>query len=227
MKGQCVSPFRRRLENSVILTRAVARLAYWYLTFCNRTTRWDHAGLTELQADLSKGPVLLVIWHQCALMAPVHWPAADGQLSSIHASSPIARVSGAMQRLCGLLPMQLSKDQSNVRAARMLLGRVREGVSIGLAADGPLGPALEVKDAPLVWAEKTGLPVYTYAFATKRHRRLNVWDRMILPLPFSKGAVVFARLAHTAPARDDLRRDLEKLLNAGTKKADQMAGLSQ
>ena len=60
---------------------------------------------------------------------------------------------------------------SNLAASRVILRRVREGVSIGMTGDGPLGPShIAVKDPPLDWARVMKRPVYAYAFATKRHR---------------------------------------------------------
>jgi len=180
-----LSSFRKRLEHSRLLAGILAALVGCYLRLCNATTRWQVEGLDDLKADLAQGPVLLVMWHERSLMGPVHWPVKDGQLSSLYASSAIGRVSGAMQRQFGLQPMEMSNSQSNVTASRQILRRVREGVSIGMTGDGPLGPALAVKDAPLDWARAMQRPVYAYAFATKRHRRLNAWDRMMMPLPLT------------------------------------------
>ena len=188
---------RQRLERSTLLAGLLARLVWLYLGLCHRTIRWQVDGRSSLAADLARGPVLLVCWHGRSLMAPLHWPVAAGPLSSLHDASPIGRVSGALQRLCGLQPMEMAQGTSNRAASRMILRRVREGVSIGLTGDGPLGPAGRMKDAPLEWARVTGMPVWGYAFGCARHRRLSTWDRMLFPRPFGQGRVVFARWDNT------------------------------
>ena len=221
-----VSPLRYRLEHSRALAWVLALLFGSYLRFCNWTTRWTVQGLDELKADLTEGPVLLVMWHERSMMGPVHWPVKHGQLSSLYASSPIGRVSGAMQRQFGLQPMEMADGQSNVAASREILKRVRAGVSIGMTGDGPLGPALEVQDAPLDWARAMQRPVYGYAFATRRHRLLKSWDKMMMPLPFTKGAVVFARWEHEVARKAELgdigtaRRSIVALLNRVNVRAD-------
>lgn len=221
-------PLRRRLEHSPTLARILARLAGGYLRLCQRTIHWQIEGLDDLTADLAKGPVLLVMWHERSLMGPLHWPVAVGQLSSLYASSPIGRVSGAMQRQFGLRPMEMAEGQSNVGASRVVLRRVQEGVSIGMTGDGPLGPALQVKDAPLDWARAMQRPVWGYAFAARRHRRLNAWDRMIVPLPFTRGAVVFRRLQAAAPRKPTpeelahLRGQMAELLDQVAIRADRL-----
>jgi len=188
-----MASLRKRLDRSPALAAIFARLVGGYLRFVNWSVRWEVDGLEELRADLAEGPVLLVMWHGRSLMGPVHWPVRNGQLTSLYASSAIGRVSGAMQRRFGLMPMEMSNRRSNVSASRAILKRVREGVSIGMTGDGPLGPALAVQDAPLDWARAMQRPVWGYAFETSRGRALSTWDGMWVPYPFGRGRVVFQK----------------------------------
>ena len=211
---------RKRLESSEMLAGLLGRLVAGYLRLCNRTTRWTHLGRDDLQAALAKGPVVLVLWHEFSLMAPVHWPVKQGQLSSLRDTSPIGMVSGAVQARFGLDPMAMSAKMSNRAASREILRRVQQGKSIGLTGDGPLGPVHVVKDAALDWARATGFPVFVYAYAVKRHKRLKTWDGMVLPLPFTRGTSVYLRLQSDVPRRanaptiDLLRADLKTTLDA-------------
>ncbi|MBQ2261760.1 MAG: hypothetical protein II336_10350 [Loktanella sp.] len=217
---------RRRIEHSERLAALFAWLAGGYLALCNRTTSWQYEGLDDLRDALAQGPVLLVMWHERSIMGALHWPVADGPLSSLYDASPIGRVSGALQRRVGLQSMQMSRKTSNLAASRIVLKRVREGVSIGMTGDGPLGPALAVKDAPLEWARVSGVPVFCYAFATTRGRRLNSWDRMLVPRMFGRGAVVFDHFGAEIPRKPDdktraaLREDIRLFMDATTARAD-------
>ncbi len=222
---------RQRIEKSERLAALLAGLAGRYLAFCNRTTQWQVEGREDLHAALAKGPVLLVMWHSRSVMGALHWPVSSGPLSSLYASSPIGRVSGAVQRRVGLHPIEMSDKQSNRAASRMILKRVNEGISIGMTGDGPLGPPLMVKDAPLDWARATGMPVFCYAFSTTRGRRLGTWDQMLVPKPFGRGAYVFRRFAGTVPRKPDadereaLRRQFGDWMNETTQRADALLGL--
>lgn len=226
MKVLRLKRLRRRIEKSERMATALAWCAGGYLAFCNRTTRWNSEGQDELEAALQDGPVLLLMWHERSIMGALHWPVKAGQLSSLYADSPIGRVSGALQRRVGLQPMQMSHKTTNIAASRQVLKRVRDGVSIGMTGDGPLGPALLLKDAPLEWARVTGMPVFIYAFATTRGRRLSTWDRLLVPRPFGKGARVFARCDMVVPrkpdaaATEDLRMILADALTTTTARAD-------
>ena len=211
---------RSRIEQSDWLAGLLGRLMAGYLRLCNRTTRWTRIGHDDLRAALAQGPVIVVLWHEFSLMAPVHWPVKHGQLSSLRDTSPIGMVSGAVQARFGLDPIAMSARMSNRAASREILRRVQQGKSIGLTGDGPLGPVHVVKDAALDWARATGCPVFVYAYAVKRHRRLKTWDNMLLPLPFTTGISVYQRWQTVVPRRADdatlalLRADLKSALDA-------------
>ena len=223
---------RKRIETSEFLAALLARIAGGYLAFCNRTTSWQVEGLDDLKTALDDGPVLLVMWHSRSVMGALHWPVDAAPLSSLYDKSPIGRVSGALQRRVGLQPMEMSRKLSNRAASRTVLRRVKEGVSIGMTGDGPLGPALLVKDAPLEWARATGLPVFCYAFSTSKSRRLSSWDQMMVPKPFGNGAYVFQRAGLSASRKmtDDeiemLRTNLQQALTDAAHRADALAGVA-
>ncbi|WP_108817007.1 lysophospholipid acyltransferase family protein [Loktanella sp. Alg231-35] len=223
---------RKRIEKSEFLAALIARVAGGYLAFCNRTTSWQVEGLDDLKAALDEGPILLVMWHSRSVMGALHWPVVDGPLSSLYDKSPIGRVSGALQRRVGLQPMEMSRKLSNRAASRTVLQRVKDGVSIGMTGDGPLGPALQVKDAPLEWARATGLPIFCYAFSTSRSRRLSSWDQMMVPKSFGKGAYVFQRAQEPASRKmtndeiETLRTSLQQALTDTAHRADALAGVA-
>lgn len=222
---------RQRIEQSEWLAARLAGLVGGYLRLCNRRIHWKTEGLDALHAALQDGPVLLVMWHSRSVMGALHWPVADGPLSSLHDSSPIGRVSGALQRRVGLLPIQMSRKGSNQSASRAVLSRVKQGVSIGMTGDGPLGPALQVKDAPLDWARTTGIPIFCYAFSVSKGRRLNAWDQMLVPHPYGKGAYVFRRFDGTVQRKmspkeiETLRGEMYEFMIATTQRADAMLAL--
>ncbi|WP_165611882.1 lysophospholipid acyltransferase family protein [Cognatiyoonia koreensis] len=197
-----------------------------YLRFCLRTTRWTYEGRDALAAATKDGPVLFAMWHERSLFGPAHWPDALGELSTLFASSAIGRVGGDMHRRFGRRPMKMSEKRSNAKVSREVLKRLRDGISIGMTTDGPNGPARVVNDATLGWAGAIGRPVFCYAFAVKRHKRLKTWDRMMFPFPFTRGHVVFHTWDGTVPRKADdetleaARRSLGAALNAACEKAD-------
>lgn len=221
---------RRKIERSHAFATPIAALAGRYLMRSHRTTTWQTEGLDRLEAALADGPVLLVMWHSRSVMGAIHWPIQAGPLSSLYDKSPIGRVSGALQRRVGLQPIEMSRKLSNVAGSRTILKRVKEGVSIGMTGDGPLGPVRELKDAPIEWARITGMPVFCYAFATTKGRRLDTWDQMLVPKSHGRGAQVFRRFDQDIPRKIDdatrtvLKQDMQAWMDDTTAAADQLLG---
>ena len=218
---------RSRLRDSDLLNALVARTAALWLRLCTGTTRWTVEGDDGLRAALRDGPVILVLWHEHMLFGPVHWRRFDPQLLSLVDTSPIGRVAGAIQARFGQRPMPMSPKASNLAVSRAVRTAVDAGLCIGIAADGPAGPRRIPRDAALIWARTTGLPVYAYAYSMTRHRRLDTWDRLILPLPFGRGRIRYARWDGTVPRRpapdewDRCRSSLRAALDAN---ADAVGG---
>ena len=224
-----VPSLRRRLEQSEFLVRVFGAIGTGYLRLCLATTRWTYEGVDQVVAEAANGPVLYLMWHERSLFGPAHWPAAAGELSTLYAASAIGRVGGDMHRRFGRRPVRMSEKASNAQATREVLRRVKDGISIGMTTDGPQGPARVVNEATLGWAKAMGRPIFAYAYAVKRHKRLGTWDRLMFPWPFTRGHVVFVRwdgeVARKASAdqMQAVKAGLEDALNTACEMAD--AGL--
>ena len=221
----------KRLAKSRAVIRGVGGMAHAWLARCQRRTDWQVRGEEDLRAALARGPVLLVLRHSRLMLGPFHWPRDAADLSSLHDTSPIARIAGDTHRRCGLTPVAMSARLSNLAMSRMVMDRMRAGASIGITADGPLGPAGEINDPPLDWARITGAPVFFYAYSTEKQSRAKSWDKLLLPRPGGRGAVVFRAWEETMPrradaaAREAARASLKAGLDATTAEADALLGL--
>lgn len=219
---------RTRIEKSAAFSGVFGTIITSYLALCDRTTRWHYEGHEELRAALAKGPVLMLMWHSRMVMGARHWPSALAPASSLHHRSPLGRISGVMQRQEGMTPFEMSHRKSNLVASRQVLKRFREGISIVMTGDGPIGPPHLLQTAPLKWACRLNAPVFAYAFSTTRGHRFGTWDQLLLPYPFGRGAVIFARYDGLLPAdRDKLKQSLETFVDQTTARADRLAGLPE
>lgn len=78
-----------------------------------------------------------------------------------------------------------STGKDGKRAFVRLLGYLREGVSIGLAVDGPRGPFGTIRDGVIQLSRRSGCAIVPLRARPGRHRVLGTWDRTVLPWPFS------------------------------------------
>src|SRR5438093_222923 len=73
---------------------------------------------------------------------------------------------------------------------RGLLEARARGEDIAIVPDGPRGPRHLAKDGVVQLARATGLPVFAFGVAARPARRLGSWDRMQIPWPFARVAIV-------------------------------------
>ncbi|MCV4784755.1 hypothetical protein OFM36_35525, partial [Escherichia coli] len=63
---------------------------------------------------------------------------------------------------------------------------------MAFTVDGPRGPRYRVKPGPILLAKKSGRPIIPLSFEYKRRIEAGSWDKMQIPLPFSRVKAYFA-----------------------------------
>ena len=113
-----------------------------------------------------------------------------------------------------------SSTRGGVGALVELTRLVRKGCPAGFSIDGPRGPRHVAKLGAVLLAKKTGQPVLPFGVNAEHFWALKSWDRMQIPVPFSRVRVRFAppvRVPAEADAetlnamRDELQRALEEV----------------
>jgi lysophospholipid acyltransferase (LPLAT)-like uncharacterized protein len=193
----------RRIRKSRFVQGALSRLYTGYILLAMRTTRWTRLGSERVEADIAAGRAhVLCCWHRYVALAPLFWDRRTQPMSVLASDHPDARLLAAgYERLgVGYIPLQTSGDNSTM--LRASVRALRQGTTLGIAPDGPVGPAETVKPGALAIAAMAGAPVTPVAWAVRRAIRLPTWDRFILPLPFGRG-VFWVGESRTLPRRPD------------------------
>ena len=76
-------------------------------------------------------------------------------------------------------------DTRGAMNVRHLVPTLREGGLVGMALDGPRGPALEVKPGSRWLARVSDRPLWLVSVRYGRHFRLRTWDNFVVPLPLT------------------------------------------
>lgn len=109
-------------------------------------------------------------------------------------------------RLCKKMRYHTVPVASSSLAVLELRNLLEQGFSIGLALDGPHGPAGVIKPGALHLSRTTQKPIVVVNLRADRSYRIRQrWDRYEIPLPFTK---VVAKLSEPFYANDS---NLEKL----------------
>ena len=192
----------KRLFRSRAVQGAAARLFAGYVRICLATTRWqwDNAAAAEGVWD-AKGPVITCFWHSRIGLSPACWPLDRAQTprALISLSADGAFIAGAMEKLgfpairgSAAKPTDPAKAKGGASAFREVLRWLKAGNGIAITPDGPRGPAEIMGGGPPLLARMAKAPVLLVGLAARPCVRLGTWDRAVLPLPFAKGAIVWA-----------------------------------
>jgi lysophospholipid acyltransferase (LPLAT)-like uncharacterized protein len=110
-----------------------------------------------------------------------------------------------------------------------MIRHLRAGRDAAFATDGPRGPRHHVQIGVIEAARLGRAPIVPVAFAASRGRRLDSWDRFLVPRPFSRGVFVYGEPIAVEPqadraAMEAARAALELTLEDLTGRAARLAG---
>jgi lysophospholipid acyltransferase (LPLAT)-like uncharacterized protein len=157
--------------------------------------------------------VVLAFWHEYNLVgaAAAHRLRSHQHHVSFSTQTFRGEVMNAM--LAGLDAGSVALPAENERAEAARLSRAlarlgREGASLVVSPDGPLGPYRRAKPGALIVAREAGLPLQPWAVVARPAIRLSRrWDRHVVPLPFCR-----IRVEEAEPIRVGERERLRPLL---------------
>ena len=202
---------------SLLRDRRVQAVLAWilvlYLRVVRRTVRWRHENLAAVEPALKADHgALALFWHGriplCLIMGDT-WRVRDKRRCMISPSADGAFLAVALEEL-GYPAIRASTAKKGDSAkARALVAAFREAVNwvadgglLVITPDGPRGPNEVIAAGSVQIARRTGAPVYLMGMAASPALRLGDWDRMMLPLPFGRGWMVWDGPCH-APADAD------------------------
>jgi lysophospholipid acyltransferase (LPLAT)-like uncharacterized protein len=219
----------RRLAYTVTapLIVGLVRLMWW-------TYRFDVRGDGALREEAAAGrPVVLAFWHEALFMMPWYLSRlTELGVGVTYLVSPSMDGEYAVKLLdvIGGRTVRGSATRSGTRAIRGLYRViVRQRGSPVVAADGPKGPSHRCKKGAVVLGQLTGARIVPMAAAPRRAVRLRTWDRLPVPLPFTRVAIevgepieVPKRLTEDEVERH--RQSVESLINGLEERAARRVG---
>jgi lysophospholipid acyltransferase (LPLAT)-like uncharacterized protein len=188
--------FLRRPGVQAMIAAALAL----YLRFALGTTRWTVEGGEHLAPVLDGRPAVIGFWHETLPLMPALLVRARRRRPGLRVAVLASRHSDG--RLLGEIMRRLGtevahgssgrdgRERGGAAAVLALRGVLAAGGVAVLTPDGPRGPRRVAAPGIAHLAATAGVPVIPCGAHLRRHRRLGTWDRMILPRPFGRGALV-------------------------------------
>jgi lysophospholipid acyltransferase (LPLAT)-like uncharacterized protein len=121
-----------------------------------------------------------------------------------------------------------SSTRGGIAAVLRILRDPNSTRHIGLTPDGPKGPRRKCQVGAVYLASRIGLPLVPCGFGYSRCWRAKSWDRLAVPLPFSRIRCVTAHAIYVPPGLGTAelapyQTEVEEVMNHATAVAEQWA----
>ena len=211
----------------------VPRLVWVLLWTVGITWRYEviaEEGVTPVVFGQKAGGEIYCFWHQCVLPCALYF-------RRTHAVILISRSFDGelITRILRMFGFDAVRGSSSRAGGEGLLGLknvLAGGRPAIFTADGPRGPIFQTKMGPIKLAHLTGAPIGVFHLQPERAWVLSSWDHFLIPKPFTRITVSWARgmtvLPDLAPdGMEPMRADLNAALERARLRALEHLGQAQ
>jgi lysophospholipid acyltransferase (LPLAT)-like uncharacterized protein len=181
-------------------------LGYWLIRLIGPTLRVCISCEEGAQQTLDQRPLIGSFWHSCII--PATYICRNLGVRVMSSNSYDGEYMGRIIHKFGFVAVKGSSSRNAVRALLGLRRALGEGRSVAFTLDGPRGPRHKVKPGPVALGRSSGVPLTMFHAAVDRAWVLNSWDRMMIPMPFSRVLVRFGKLIRVPDGAND--EDVER-----------------
>lgn len=197
---------RRFTLRQRIVLRIIIWLGHSVIRLIGPTLRVSVSYEEGAQKTLEQRPLIASFWHSC--MIPATYIFRDMGIRVMSSDSYDGQYMGRIIHKFGFVAVKGSSSRNAVRALLGLRRALEEGWTVAFTLDGPRGPRHKVKPGPVALARSSGLALTMFHAAVNRAWVLNSWDRLMIPMPFSR---VLVRVGKLIPVPEDATdEDLER-----------------
>ena len=171
------------------------------------TLRWERRGEEHLASIYASGHhAIFTFWHACIFTAPWFWRRRGIVVMS--SRSKHGEMTSRFLKRFGIGTVRGSSTRGAGRALAEMTYCLEQGTDVGFAIDGPKGPAFVAKPGAVTLARHSGQAIFPFHIAVKRRIEIPSWDRLQIPLPFSRAITLMAEPIYVARQADG--KEVEK-----------------
>lgn len=143
---------------------------------------WIKSLRVRIDTPEGYGPGILGVWHRDLVAC-----GAAFRGMGVHALVSESGDGELLARTLTRLGYTVTRgsDTSGSQNVRHLVGTLRSGGYVGMALDGPRGPAHQVKPGSPWLSKVSGRPLWLVDVRYGAHFTLKTWDNFVVPLPMS------------------------------------------
>ena len=177
----------------------VPRLTALTLAAIGATLRFEVVAEEGAKPETPPAKGIFCFWHRCTL--PCGWYFRNFRCSILISRSFDGELIARTLGLLGYNSVRGSSSRGGAAGLLALQDVLENGLPVVFTADGPRGPIYQTKIGPVKLAQMTGESMGTFYLLPERAWVLKSWDQFLVPKPFSRVAVSWARPV-PAPSRE-------------------------
>lgn len=180
------------LSNNFFFLKFLANLVFFSLWFIKKTSKWTGINEKYIEEELeNRKSLIILIWHNQLMGSTFSWKFKP-KLRPIATSHRDGQLSIMVQKKFGLDPLLRKKDNPTF-LIKNISNAVKEGNCIYITPDAPHGPTKQINTNIFKLSKKYNLNIAILSFRTDKFIRINSWDKLKVPLPFSKGYYLWSK----------------------------------
>jgi lysophospholipid acyltransferase (LPLAT)-like uncharacterized protein len=174
-----------------LIIRAADLFFYIVIRFICSTVRWEVRGYEHLDSIAAGGRrAIFTFWHSCIFSATWFW--RNRGIVVMSSISRDAEFTGRFIKRFGYGTARGSATRGSGRALAEMAACLVNGIEVAFTIDGPRGPAYVAKPGAVTLARHTGQAILPFHIAARRRIELPSWDRLTVPLPFTRALMLIA-----------------------------------
>ncbi|MFB6356594.1 MAG: lysophospholipid acyltransferase family protein [bacterium] len=169
-------------------------------------------------------PFILAFWHG-QMLPLLNFFRNHGLYTFISPHRDGEYISRVLEGL-GNCSIRTSLRDMRLSALKQAIRLVREGESLAITPDGPVGPAFQAKPGIIKVSKRLEIPILPVAGMAGHQKILESWDRFVFPLPLGATWMRFGEMVEpwkASKTEEEQTRELEYTLNTLTEKVSRQA----
>lgn len=196
------------LENPVVQF-LIGRSIGLYMLFVGATTRWQRVNRAAVEPFWVSPDTRLIcgVWHGRFMLTHKLWAFGRTKPKAVflislsreggivaHAAQTVGSdvVRGSAAKQTRKKGVERTTQKGGREATLEIIRHLEGGGMVAITPDGPRGPRMRVKIGQVQIAKMSQTPLMGLAWSTKNRVVFDSWDRMVVPLPFGRGALVWS-----------------------------------
>jgi lysophospholipid acyltransferase (LPLAT)-like uncharacterized protein len=186
----------------------VPRIVWVLFSLIGLTWRFEliaEEGAEPLPYGEGVGPDIFCFWHQCVLPCTVYFRRTHATI--LISQSFDGELITRTLRLFGFRAVRGSSSRGSRGGLLGLKSVIERGGTAIFTADGPRGPIYRTKAGPVKLAMITGARIGAFHLEPEHAWVMNSWDHFLVPRPFTRIAVSWARWTYVPADMPDSEFD--------------------